>query len=1221
MDEEQDVQLADRSAPGKSSANAASDSSASEGEAEGQRRVAQRAAPALSLTSASVPSGKTSRAFGGAGGSGAYRFSARPAPPPSAAGARDDRDEESYSSRQKAFKASLKDFCKGLRKGAKEDAKAAAAAEGRTASKAQLTAAANAFAVKKSYKAPLGPGPPLELPGGILAPYYITAQLLDYQVEGLKWLAGLRAKGCGGILGDEMGLGKTVQVAALLGSLVANDSLAPSLVVCPATLIAHWQRELTVWWPPIRVLVLHGSSGGWEGGASTTSMASLLASAGKRGGGGGARAKPPPHVFLMTYEGLRANAAVLSGFGMRWGYIVLDEGHKIRNPDTSLTVIIKALPSPNRIVLSGSPVQNRLKELWSLVDFAVPGRLGCLPVFETQFAAPIAAGGWKHSTPAQALVAYECAKTLRQLIAPYLLRRLKKDVNKQLPPKTEQVLLVRMTASQRAAYAAYLRGAEVARVLDGRSSAFKAITVLRKLANHPWIAAEGAQGGGGGEEEEQGLGVGLLAAQRGRDSPLLDSGKMHVLAQILEKWHKERRRCLIFTQGVAMLTVIQHFAESMGYRYLRMDGSTAIGSRQVMVDEFNSDPTHFLFLLTTRVGGVGVNLIGADRVLIYDPDWNPSTDAQARERAWRLGQRRHVIIYRLITKGTVEERIYHRQVYKGALTAKVLVAQKRGEEQQFTYERLKELFTLTDEGDGDARGEPAGIHASLLPPEDRGAAKEMEDRRRNVKKRSGMLDGRSGGGGLEFGGGEGAVAVRRGGNYAIRDLEGGGGRGGEEEQEEQEEEEEQEGEEEFEGEEEEVPEECEEEVKIRSANEIRALQGMGGGGFVVSAEEWRGRGEGSGQGTGKVDAEDGALHVDAAAAAEDVDYDEEGRKAAGSATLEEEEVDEEMEEGHTSMLRSLIDARGGSAPHVILESMAGLSANERTLAMAHGERVAREALRSVTSATVGSSSSSGAAAAVAKKKPLRDAASTSVSVLDVLIEPKGRDALTSGIMEVSAAPPRVPSKPLARRPRISAPPPPPAALSCTPAGESPYASLRIALGHEVPPLQLRLASLPMLSRASPPTCTLTRLQTQWVVAGAEGGAQRSSSKVRKGTLLLDLPRFLPLGGGKPTAPAAALSIRPPSQAAILSTLPRVSLRRPTWAGREAVERERSRQTLPVPSVSSRAALLSSSTALSSAELLLRLQGPPAPARSSTAAPQQAPDGSGRTYSGLFSSLF
>jgi superfamily II DNA or RNA helicase len=144
---------------------------------------------------------------------------------------------------------------------------------------------------------------------------------------------------------------------------------------------------------------------------------------------------------------------------------------------------------------------------------------------------------------------------------------------------------------------------------------------------------------------------------------------MHVLAKILALWHREGRRCLIFTQGVAMLNIIQRYAESQDYAYLRMDGSTAVGSRQALVDQFNSNPRHFLFLLTTRVGGVGVNLIGADRVLIFDPDWNPSTDAQARERAWRLGQRRHVTIYRLVTKGTVEERIYHRQVFKGALAA------------------------------------------------------------------------------------------------------------------------------------------------------------------------------------------------------------------------------------------------------------------------------------------------------------------------------------------------------------------------------------------------------------------------------------------------------------------------------------------------------------------------------------------------------------------------
>ena len=598
-----------------------------------------------------------------------------------AAAPTDDMDPDNFDARQLRFQVELHALCKKLRSEASASARIAGVDD-----PLALAAARDAAAPKASVQAMHGPGPSVELAGGLSLPYIIASSLLPYQLIGVRWLSGLRSSRTGGVLGDEMGLGKTVQIAALLGAVAASGEHSPTLIVCPATLVAHWVRELTQWWPPLRVLILSGGSTTAAKGTRARVIAETLTRS---------------CVLVTTYEGLRVHAAALTN-GVRWGYAILDEGHRIRNPEAAVTIAAKGLRTVNRLVLSGAPVQNSLAELWSLFDFCTPGRLGTLPVFEAQFSAPIAAGGWTHATPLQSHTAYQCALSLRALIEPFLLRRLKKDVNAQLPSKTEQVLFCRLTPSQRAAYADYLRGAEVSRVLDGREHAFKAVTTLRKLANDPGLldsSAIGARSMSSGSEAT-------------RDAALRRSGKLRVLAQVLALWHTEGRRCLVFTQGTKMLDTIEGLIRTAHYTYLRMDGTTAMGSRQALVDSFNGDASRFVFLLTTRVGGVGVNLIGADRVLIFDPDWNPSTDLQARERAWRLGQRRHVTIYRLIAAGTIEEKVYQRQIFKTALTARILTDPKA--KRLFNYRDMRELFTLVDdpraadvandEGEGDTRG-------------------------------------------------------------------------------------------------------------------------------------------------------------------------------------------------------------------------------------------------------------------------------------------------------------------------------------------------------------------------------------------------------------------------------------------------------------------------------------------------------------------------------------
>nr|CAD7435512.1 unnamed protein product [Timema monikensis] len=545
---------------------------------------------------------------------------------------------------------------------------------------------------------------------------------------------------CGGILGDEMGLGKTVQIIALLAGLhysklVSKQAgicgLGPTLIVCPTTVMHQWVKEFHTWWPPLRVAVLHMS------GSYTGKREHLIGNIISKGG-----------ILITSYVGVVQHKTSL--LARNWHYLILDEGHKIRNPDSQVTLAVKQFCTPHRLILSGSPMQNSLKELWSLFDFVFPGKLGTLPVFLAQLAVPITEGGYANASEVQVATAYKCASVLRDTIAPYLLRRMKTDVGTHisLPPKSEQVLFCRLTEEQRRYYKAYLESGEVERILKGTAQIFVGLIALRKICNHPDLFS------GGNKlftwENEDCL------KEEDRFGYWSKAGKMLVVKSLLKIWHKQGHRVLLFTQsrqvsllvslaqaGTQMLCILEKFVQTQGYCYLKLDGGTSISARQPLINKFNTDSQYFVFLLTTRVGGLGVNLTGADRVVIYDPDWNPATDTQARERAWRIGQRNRVTVYRLITAGTIEEKVttlsllrnqqnhkyikkgatmeeiflertryklymYHRQIFKQFLANKVLSDPRQ--RRFFKTNDLFELFTLK-ESDQDGSTETAAIFA------------------------------------------------------------------------------------------------------------------------------------------------------------------------------------------------------------------------------------------------------------------------------------------------------------------------------------------------------------------------------------------------------------------------------------------------------------------------------------------------------------------------------
>lgn len=594
--------------------------------------------------------------------------------------------------------------------------------------------------------------------GGFLVPRPVWDQLLEYQREGLQWMLRLREQGVGGILGDEMGLGKTIQTIALMATLHVSEELnQPILIVCPATVMKQWVREIQAWWPPLRVVLLHSSSS--TSGRicdDNAAMEGALSLVKERG-----------HVLITSYGQLQTRLGELLIEQTSYSLVVLDEGHKIRNPMAGITERCKRLRTVHRLILSGTPIQNNLTELWSLMDFCYPGRLGSLTIFRTELAQPIAAGGYVHASSVQVQTAYRCACMLKDLISPFLLRRLKADVALSLPRKREQVLFCHLTDYQRALYEQYVASEDVQAIMSGTKNILAGIDVLRKICNHPALLRLNM----GGEEEDNddeddrytsrgdegfplrwSKNYGLVKARgllsdipRPRDSREL-SGKMRVLDSVLEHWYgasgvttrgeddvktrsaekiatkattsslpasegQPRHRVLLFCQTRQMLDIIESWLgeHHQEYTYVRMDGTTPISQRSLLVDRFNDDPDIFLFLLTTRVGGLGVNLTGADRVIIFDPDWNPSTDVQARERAWRLGQRRPVVIYRMLTVGTIEEKIYHRQIFKQYLTNRILSDPKQT--RFFKSSDLYDLFTLGVEGGitlGSTNGDTSG---------------------------------------------------------------------------------------------------------------------------------------------------------------------------------------------------------------------------------------------------------------------------------------------------------------------------------------------------------------------------------------------------------------------------------------------------------------------------------------------------------------------------------
>ncbi|XP_044968733.1 SNF2 domain-containing protein ENL1-like [Hordeum vulgare subsp. vulgare] len=561
---------------------------------------------------------------------------------------------------------------------------------------------------------------PYKLPGSIFEMLY------PHQREGLKWLWVLHCRGTGGILGDDMGLGKTMQVSSFLAGLFHCRLIKRVLVVAPKTLLAHWTKELSV------VGLKHKIRD--YSGPSVNVRNSELQYAFKEGG-----------ILLTTYDIVRNNYKLIRGDfyngnvegkydklirgdsyndadededGKFWNYVILDEGHIIKNPSTQRARSLLEIPCVHRIVISGTPIQNNLKEMWALFYFCCPEVLGDKDEFKSRYESAIIRGNDKNATNREKHTGSTVAKALRERIKPYFLRRMKSEVfvdtgsadDKKLSKKNELIVWLRLTACQRQLYEAFLNSDLVHSSMQG--SPLAAITVLKKICDHPLIltkrAAEDILEGMEGmdvklDNKDMGMveKMAMNLADMAHDGEALQvdeevSCKIIFIMSLLRKLLEEGHHVLVFSQTRKMLNLIQEAILLEGYKFLRIDGTTKIAERERIVKDFQEGPGAQIFLLTTQVGGLGLTLTKAARVIVVDPAWNPSTDSQSVDRAYRIGQTKDVIVYRLMTSGTIEEKIYKMQVLKGALFR--TATEQKEQTRYFSKRDIQELFSLPAQG-------------------------------------------------------------------------------------------------------------------------------------------------------------------------------------------------------------------------------------------------------------------------------------------------------------------------------------------------------------------------------------------------------------------------------------------------------------------------------------------------------------------------------------------
>uniref|UniRef100_A0A183BK89 Helicase ATP-binding domain-containing protein n=1 Tax=Globodera pallida TaxID=36090 RepID=A0A183BK89_GLOPA len=446
-----------------------------------------------------------------------------------------------------------------------------------------------------------------------------TLQLKPYQLKGLQWMVSLYNNNLNGILADEMGLGKTIQTIALITYLMEVKKVnGPYLVIVPLSTISNWKIELDKWSPHVVKIIYKGDK----------DQRKRLEPAVRKGSF---------NVLLTTYDYVLKERSLLGK--IRWKYMIIDEGHRMKNHNCKLTLTLNAyFTAQHRLLLTGTPLQNKLPELWALLNFLLPSIFSSCGTFEQWFNAPFAATGEKLELNQEETMLI--IRRLHKVLRPFLLRRLKKEVESQLPEKTEYVIKCDMSALQRVLYKHLQKGLLIDSKHQGGRALMNTVVHLRKLCNHPFLFPN---------VEDECQSHWHVKEVSGKDLYRV-AGKFELLDRILPKLKQTNHRVLIFCQMTQLMNIMEDYFKYRGWKYLRLDGSTKHEDRGNMLTDFNAPGSdYFLFMLSTRAGGLGLNLQSADTVIIFDSDWNPHQDMQAQDRAHRIGQTREVRVLRLIT--------------------------------------------------------------------------------------------------------------------------------------------------------------------------------------------------------------------------------------------------------------------------------------------------------------------------------------------------------------------------------------------------------------------------------------------------------------------------------------------------------------------------------------------------------------------------------------------
>ena len=483
----------------------------------------------------------------------------------------------------------------------------------------------------------------------------------------------------------EMGLGKTIQVIALLAYLELKTVKGPFIICAPLATLPNWMNELKKWLPSTKAALFHGTK------EHRNNLWNEQFKKHLKGNSNG----DATQVMVTSYEIAILERSKLEK--VKWKYMIVDEGQRIKNRDCRLVRELKKLPSENRLLLTGTPIQNTLEELWSLLNFVNPMIFDDLAIFESWF-------GFRNigkETQTDDILEDEArdhlVTKLHEILRPFLLRRLKKDVMLDLPPKREVVVYAPMTEFQLGlddlVRQKKLREALASMGIDAKGASGELLSEknilmnLRKVSNHPFLIGEPSVGG-------QYLGEAVPEAI------VTSSGKFKLLDRMLTRMKADGHKVLVFSQMTRMLDIMEDLFRLRGYGYCRLDGGTNIDERQRQIDEFNTPGSDlFVFMLSTRAGGLGINLASADTVILFDSDWNPTQDQQAMDRAHRIGQKRPVAVYRLLTANSVEIQMFEKQISKNKLARMTVVGgdfsqagvRSRGED-SFTVQQLQQLL-------------------------------------------------------------------------------------------------------------------------------------------------------------------------------------------------------------------------------------------------------------------------------------------------------------------------------------------------------------------------------------------------------------------------------------------------------------------------------------------------------------------------------------------------